>query len=206
MMSRVELTTTSYAMLGLLSLRPWTTYELAQQVQRSLRDLWPVAERQLYEQPKTLVAHGLAAARKGTTGARPRTTYRITPKGRRALAEWLAEPEGAVVLRSELLLKAFFAEQAAEPKAALTAAVESLAALLREGVAAEADRFAANREAGYRFPERRHVSALVASYYGAIARATEAWAAWALERTADWPADLSVPEDVEAFMAEVYGR
>jgi len=32
-------TSTSYALLGMLSLRSWTTYELAEQVQRSLHYL-----------------------------------------------------------------------------------------------------------------------------------------------------------------------
>ena len=46
--------------LGLLSLRSWTTYELAKQVQRSLGWFWPRAERKLYDEPKRLVAAGLA--------------------------------------------------------------------------------------------------------------------------------------------------
>ncbi len=55
-------TTTSYALLGLLGLRDWTTYELARQVQRSLHWFWPRAERKLYDEPKRLVADGLATA------------------------------------------------------------------------------------------------------------------------------------------------
>ena len=47
--------TTSYALLGLLALREWTTYELAKQVQRSIGWFWPRAERKLYEEPKRLV-------------------------------------------------------------------------------------------------------------------------------------------------------
>ena len=47
--------TTSYALLGLLSLRSWTTYELAKQVQRSIGWFWPRAERKLYDEPKRLV-------------------------------------------------------------------------------------------------------------------------------------------------------
>jgi hypothetical protein len=45
-MSRIvrELTTTSYAILGLLAIRPWSTYELARQMQRDLRFVWPRAE------------------------------------------------------------------------------------------------------------------------------------------------------------------
>ena len=56
------LTTTSYAILGLLRLRSWTPYELAKQVQKSLGWFWPRAERKLYDEPKNLVAHGLAKA------------------------------------------------------------------------------------------------------------------------------------------------
>ena len=56
------LTTTSYAILGLLRLRSWTSYELAKQVQKSLGWFWPRAERKLYDEPKNLVALGLATA------------------------------------------------------------------------------------------------------------------------------------------------
>jgi DNA-binding PadR family transcriptional regulator len=56
------LTTTAYALLGLLDIRPWTTYALAKQVARSLRLIWPRAESNVYEGPKALVAHGLATA------------------------------------------------------------------------------------------------------------------------------------------------
>ena len=64
-------TTTSYAVLGLLSVRSWTTYELAKQVQRSLNWFWPRAERKLYDEPKRLAAAGLAKSAKEMTGARP---------------------------------------------------------------------------------------------------------------------------------------
>ena len=77
-----SLTTTSYALLGLLNIRPWTTYELAKQVQRSLGWFWPRAERKLYEEPKRLVECGLATATSESTGKRPRTVYSITADGR----------------------------------------------------------------------------------------------------------------------------
>ena len=35
-----ELTTTSYAILGMLAIQPWSTYALTQQMRRSLRHLW----------------------------------------------------------------------------------------------------------------------------------------------------------------------
>jgi DNA-binding PadR family transcriptional regulator len=83
--------TTSYALLGLLALRPWTTYELAKQAQRSLGWFWPRAERKLYDEPKRLVAAGLATATREMTGARPRTIYVATARGRKALRRWLDE-------------------------------------------------------------------------------------------------------------------
>jgi DNA-binding PadR family transcriptional regulator len=65
------LTTTSYAILGLLAIKPWTTYELAKQMEGSLRNFWPRAERKLYEEPRKLVAHQLATVQHGTVGKRP---------------------------------------------------------------------------------------------------------------------------------------
>jgi len=202
----MELTTTSYALLGLLSLRPWTTYELAQQVQRSLRRLWPVAERQLYEQPKALAAHGYATARKERTGDRPRTVYRITPKGRRALRAWLADTEGDFGIRSDLVLKAFFAEQAAAPKAALLAQVEAVAALVGARRDAEVDLYEATRAEGFPFPDRRHVSTLVARLGFELQEAVERWASWAAEEVASWPDDLAPPRHADELMAATYVR
>ena len=44
------------------AIKPWTTYELIQQVERTLRRVWPRAQSKLYEEPKKLVAHGFATA------------------------------------------------------------------------------------------------------------------------------------------------
>jgi DNA-binding PadR family transcriptional regulator len=106
------LNTTSYAILGLLAIKPWSTYELAQQVKVSLNFFWPRTERQLYEQPKLLVAAGLATATREHVGRRPRTVYKITAKGRRALKAWLAQPANLPQLEWEGMLKVFFAENA----------------------------------------------------------------------------------------------
>ena len=106
------LTTTSYAILGLLAIKPWTTYELAQQMQRALGQFWPRAESKLYEEPKKLVAHGLARASSEMVGKRPRTVYTITAKGRRAMAAWVPAPptSDGPVLEFEQMVKIFFAE------------------------------------------------------------------------------------------------
>ena len=63
------LTTTSYAILGLLSVRSWSTYELTQQMDRSLGRIWPRAQSKLYEEPKKLAAGGYARARQERWGS-----------------------------------------------------------------------------------------------------------------------------------------
>ena len=105
-----ELNTTSFAMLGMLAIRPWSTYELAKHVDRSLRPMWPRARSNLFNEPKKLVAHGLAVATEETVGRRPRTVYTITPAGRRALRHWLGTPGEGPILEFEQLLKVFFAD------------------------------------------------------------------------------------------------
>src|SRR5436190_18838394 len=84
-----QLTTTSYAILCLLAIRPWSTYELAKQMRRSLHHIWPRAESNVYAEPRRLVEAGLARAQVQTVGRRVRTLYTITPQGRRALERWL---------------------------------------------------------------------------------------------------------------------
>src|SRR5919199_6326363 len=104
------LTSTTYAVLGLLAVRPWSTYELTQQIPHSLGRIWPRAASKLYEEPKKLVAQGLAVANAERVGRRPRTVYSITPQGRTALAEWLHSPGGGPVLEFEQLLKVWFSD------------------------------------------------------------------------------------------------
>src|SRR5438093_11989353 len=106
-MGAPTLTPTSYAILGLLAVKPWTTYELAQQMDRALGRFWPRAESKLYEEPKKLVAHGLARASSEPDGKRRRTVYTITPKGRRALAEWVPTPGDGPTRQFEPLIKVF---------------------------------------------------------------------------------------------------
>ncbi|MFV1991520.1 MAG: PadR family transcriptional regulator, partial [Acidimicrobiales bacterium] len=105
-----RLTTSSYAVLGLLGIQPWTGYELTQQATRSLRFAWPKSERLLYSEPKKLVEHGLATAHAEAIGQRSRTVYTITDEGRSALTEWLTTSPQPPVLEAEALLRLLFAE------------------------------------------------------------------------------------------------
>ena len=92
------------------SLRSWTTYELAKQVQRSLKWFWPRAERKLYDEPKLLAAEGYAVATERFTGKRRSREYAITDEGRAALREWLGQPPAARSVEFEGMVKVFFAD------------------------------------------------------------------------------------------------
>src|SRR3712207_4596565 len=83
------MSTTSFAILGLLGVQPWSSYELTRQMDRSLGRFWPRAQSKLYEEPRKLVAHGYAVAAVEHVGRRSRTVYSITPEGRAALTAWL---------------------------------------------------------------------------------------------------------------------
>jgi PadR family transcriptional regulator AphA len=181
-----ELTTTSYAILGLLAIDEWTTYELAQQMQRSLRNLWPRAERRIYDEPKLLVAHGLAQARTEYTGRRPRTVYAITPKGRAALRAWLARPGAGPSLEFEALLKVFLADQG--DKQALLANIRAIQAWAEEehrrGIRLVEDYL----RTGGPFPDRLHLIALTVRFLGVEwDAAVYRWARWAEQEVQRWP-------------------
>jgi len=58
-----KLTTTSYAVLAQVAVRPWSTYELAQQRVRYFRYVWPSAESAIYRETKRLASMGLIDGR-----------------------------------------------------------------------------------------------------------------------------------------------
>ena len=110
-MNPPRLTTTSYALLGLLSIQPWTAYELTQQMRRSLHYVWPKSESLLYTEPKKLVDARLARVTHQRRGDRTRAQYRITAAGRRALAAWLQTESAAPLFELETMLRLTFADQ-----------------------------------------------------------------------------------------------
>lgn len=182
------LTTTSYAILGLLSLRSWTTYELAQQMQRALGQFWPRAESKLYEEPKKLVTHGCATAAVETVGRRRRTVYAITPKGRDALAAWMPEPSAGPVIEFEALVRVFFAEHGS--KADVLAAIDTAHDWVRRRYDESEGISESYLEGAGAFPERLPWLVLCAGFLQEMIDAVERWAEWAEETVDAWPDDL----------------
>jgi len=176
------MTTTSYALLGLLALRPWTTYELAQQVRRSPAWFWPRTERKLYDEPKRLVAAGYATAREEFTGRRKRTVYEITAEGRRALAAWLGEESAPPTWESEAMVKVFFAD--AGDLTALHATLDAMEATARSRLA----ELVALAEGDAPFPARRHLSVITLRLQQEQEQTMIRWVAWARAEVDRWRA------------------
>lgn len=200
-----DLTTTSYAMLGMLAIRPWTTYELAKHMERGVGRLWPPSARSnLFNEPKKLVARGLAEASAETVGKRARTVYSITPRGRRALEAWLAAPGEPTRVESEQLLKVFFAEQGA------TQCLRSTVADIRRWAAdhaAENVAVARSYLAGTGpFPERAAVLALTGRFMTDFVEMVGRWSEWAVGVIEDWPDDPKLAEPDWATFEEIANR
>jgi DNA-binding PadR family transcriptional regulator len=199
-----ELTTTSYAILGLLAVRPWTTYELAQQMERSLKSFWPRAASRIYEEPKRLAALGLARATPETVGRRPRTVYAITAKGRRALQRWLAEPGSGPSLEFDALLRVFFAEHSTR-----AGVLANLGAIQEWAAEQQALNVAFARlylESGGPFPGRLPAIVLPGRFLTEMADAVDRWATWATSVVEEWPEDPSAAEPAWDALREVAAR
>lgn len=104
-----RLTTTSYAVLAQVAVRPWSSYELAQQRVRYFRYVWPRAESAIYREAKRLDSMGLIEGKKEYTGKRARTIYSITEDGKKALREWLGTPVSPFSMDFEAILRVFIA-------------------------------------------------------------------------------------------------
>jgi PadR family transcriptional regulator, regulatory protein AphA len=197
MSSAPAMTTTSFAILGLLAVKPWTTHELVQQVDRSLRRIWPRAQSKLYEEPKKLVAHGYAKAADDSVGRRRRTRYTITAKGRRALAAWLQQPGEGPILECEQLLKLHFADSGTTADVVTNIeATRAWALEQNEENLATARAYLSGEGA---FPQRAALNQLVGMFLTDFYVTVAEWVEWASRVVDGWPDDpAEAPFDVEA--------
>jgi DNA-binding PadR family transcriptional regulator len=198
------LTTTSYAILGMLAIRSWTAYELAQQMSRSLDRVWPKARSHLFSEAKKLAALGLATGTVETVGRRPRTRYAITASGHAALRAWLASPGDGPVLEFEQLLKLFFVDHGT--KADAVAAVQRIGEWAREQNELHAAVARSYLAGAGPFPHRAAVLAIVGRFMADFADMVERWAERAAATVAQWPDDPQQAEPDWRALEEVVER
>ncbi len=180
-----RLTPSSYAVLALLDLKPWTGYELTQQAQRSLRYAWPKSERLLYSEPKKLVELGYATVHQEDRGNRTRNVYSITEEGGRVLKEWTTTRTEPPRFEIEAMLRLLFADHGSredvfraldEFEADIDGHHQDIVALMGSYL-----------DGGHPFPQRAHLSVLFATFQIEMFKTIERWIAFARAEIDDWP-------------------
>ncbi len=126
----IPLTQTSYVVLGLLAQAGEATpYDLKQIVAATIGNFFSIPHSQLYAEPARLAKAGYLTERRERSGRR-RKHYAVTPKGRKALEEWLSTPTDELYeLRDPGLLKLAFGS---DPRELARTQLESHAERLEE--------------------------------------------------------------------------
>ena len=93
------------AALGLLAQEPGSGYDLLKHFEKSMANVWPATQSQLYGELNKLADAGLIEV--SAIGPRGRKEYRITEAGRAELRRWVANPEDDPQFRSAELLRVF---------------------------------------------------------------------------------------------------
>ena len=120
-----ELPATAYVVLGLVSIRPMTGYELAGYAERSIGNFFPLTRSHIYSELDRLDGLGLLEATEiAQENAPTKRVHEITPAGSDELQRWL---EGTMMSegrsRNLFLVRIFFGDRTTP---------ERLAALLNE--------------------------------------------------------------------------
>jgi PadR family transcriptional regulator AphA len=182
------LTTTSYAVLAQLAVRPWSTYELAQQRVRYFRYVWPRAESAIYREVKRLAAMQLAAAKREYVGKRPRTVYSITDAGRQVLRQWLGTPVSPFAMDFEAMIRLFIAPLGTKQQ--LVATLEQVRSdaqeMLRFGGAVKQE-FLEGRAV---LQDQVYLRALAVDFFVSLLSTVDGWAERTLSEVEGWE-DLS---------------
>jgi DNA-binding PadR family transcriptional regulator len=139
------LSPTAYVVLGLVSIRPVTGYDLTGYAQRSIGNFFPLTRSHIYTELDRLHRLGLLEATQTEQQNAPtKRTYEITLSGRAEMQAWLEDTElREERTRSLFLVRVFFGDRTSpERLAALLDEFESAARARRDRLAAVADRLA----------------------------------------------------------------
>jgi PadR family transcriptional regulator, regulatory protein AphA len=101
-----------HALLGLISYKPSTGYDLKNTFKNSIHFFWNAALPHIYRTLKQMEGQGwITATIEHQEGKPSRKVYQLTEAGDRELRRWLSEPPEAQEPRLPLLVKVFFGNQ-----------------------------------------------------------------------------------------------
>jgi DNA-binding PadR family transcriptional regulator len=95
----------SFVVLALVGDEGAGAHDLVQMMRQGGPVYWGGAPSRLYAEPKRLTKLGYLTARQAPGRTHPRTLYRLTPRGRAALREWLATPARFPRIKNEAHLR-----------------------------------------------------------------------------------------------------
>ncbi|MFP4267524.1 MAG: helix-turn-helix transcriptional regulator [Spirochaetaceae bacterium] len=109
-----------YAVLGLLMESPHSGYEIKQEIERMMGDLWPISYGQLYPTLKKLADESWVTW-KTLQGkkAKDKNVYSITPEGVQNFRRWLGKEKKRIhhSIKDEFTLSFFFLDMMEREKA-----------------------------------------------------------------------------------------
>jgi PadR family transcriptional regulator AphA len=101
-----------HAVLGFLSLRPLTGYDLKKYFDAGVRHFWTADQAQIYRSLSQMADEGLVEVHVIAQDSRPdRKEHHITPAGLAELDKWLCSPLEPQAIRVPFLVKVFFASR-----------------------------------------------------------------------------------------------
>jgi DNA-binding PadR family transcriptional regulator len=103
-------TAVTWAVLGLLGVKPMSGYDIKRAVDRTIRHFWAASYGQIYPELKRLEDAGWISGKDASQGERARRVYKLTAQGGRELEAWLHGNETRIEMRDESLLRLFFAD------------------------------------------------------------------------------------------------
>lgn len=93
------------AALGLLAQFPGSGYDLLKRFEKSMANVWPATQSQLYGELNKLADAGLIEV--SDAGPRGRKEYRVTASGRAELVRWITNPQDDPAVRRPGVLRVF---------------------------------------------------------------------------------------------------
>jgi DNA-binding PadR family transcriptional regulator len=186
-----RLTTTSYALLAQLALKPWSTYELAEQRVRYFRFVWPRAESAIYREAKRLANAGLADTSTERTGKRKRTIYTITDDGIDALRDWLQTPVSPFAMDFEAMIRLFIAPLGTTGQ--LISTLEQVRADAQEMLAFGGEVKLEFLEGRGVLQDQAYIRALAVDFFINFLRTVESWVERTIQEVLKWD-DMTLEE------------
>jgi len=104
---------TQYAVLGALSIKPMTGYDMKKMMDGSTNHFWRESNGQLYPTLAKLAKEKLVTFKNEKVGEKMRKVYSISKTGKKKLQQWLLEDVEYYPGRNELLLKLFYGKNVA---------------------------------------------------------------------------------------------